>query len=65
MDHVVYLDSKAKEFAGLLDSSKKMIIRGATGRKIPYERVNSGDTLYFIENDASGLICGRGLLQMF
>jgi hypothetical protein len=62
MDHVVYLDSKAKEFAGLLDSSKKMIIRGATGRKIPYERVNSGDTLYFIENDASGLICGRGVV---
>jgi hypothetical protein len=63
MDHVVYLDAKAKEFTKLLDGTKKMIIRGATGRKIPYERVNYGDVLYFIENNASGLICGRGVLQ--
>jgi ABC-type sulfate transport system substrate-binding protein len=62
MEHVVYLDTKAKEFARLLDGSKKMIIRGAAGRKIPYERVNSGDVLYFIENNASGLICGQGIV---
>ncbi len=56
MDHVVYLDAKAKELTKILSNEKTMIIRGATGRKLPYGRVNSGDILYFIENDGSGLI---------
>ena len=40
MDHVVYLDAKANELDRLLDGSKAMIIRGATGRKLPYGRVH-------------------------
>jgi len=32
MDHVAYLDAKAKEMDKILDGSKTMIIRGATGR---------------------------------
>ena len=54
MDHVVYLDKKAKELEKILSDEKTMIIRGATGRKIPYGRVNQGDILYFLENDGSG-----------
>jgi len=50
MDHVVYLDTKANELVSLLDGKKTMIIRGATGRKLPYGRVNQSDTLYFIES---------------
>lgn len=56
MDHVVYLDAKAEELQKILDSSKTMIIRGATGRKMPYGRVDEGDVLYFIENKGDGLI---------
>jgi hypothetical protein len=33
-----------------------MLIRGATGRKMPYGRVNTGDILYLLENDGCGLI---------
>lgn len=33
-----------------------MIIRGAAGRKMPYGRVNPGDTLYFLNNDGEGII---------
>lgn len=33
MDHVVYVDTKSKELEKLLDGSKSMIIRGATGIK--------------------------------
>ena len=47
MDHVVYLDAKAKELDLLISGEKGMIIRGATGRKMPYGRVNTGDVLYF------------------
>ena len=56
MDHVVYVDAKAKELAEILNRNKTMIIRGAAGRKMPYGRVCQGDTLYLIENDGSGLV---------
>ena len=56
MDHVVYLDAAAKELDLLLSRQKTMIIRGATGRKLPYGRVAQGDVLYFINNNAEGLV---------
>lgn len=56
MDHVVYLDAKSNEMEKLLEGSKKMIIRGAAGRKMPYGRVNHGDKLYFINNNGKGLV---------
>jgi hypothetical protein len=56
MDHVVYLDAKAKELDILLSGKKTMIVRGATGRKLPYGRVSSGDVLYFINNNAEGVV---------
>ncbi len=56
MDHVVYLDASAKEFDLLLSAKKKMIIRGATGRKLPYGRVSANDVLYFINNNAEGVV---------
>lgn len=62
MDHVVYLDHKASELEKLLSGQKTMIIRGATGRKMPYGRVEMDDTLYFIENDSSGVIKASGIV---
>ncbi len=56
MDHIVYLDKKAKELDNLIAGKKTMIIRGAMGRKMPYERVDIGDTLYFTENNGEGLV---------
>ena len=56
MDHVVYLDAKANELELLLSAKKTMIVRGAAGRKMPHGRVNQGDTLYFINNNAEGVI---------
>lgn len=60
MDHVVYLDAQAKEMEKLLSGEKSMIIRGATGRKIPHGRVNPGDCLFFINNNAEGLVRAKG-----
>ena len=54
MDHIVYLDAKAKELENLVKGNKSMIIRGANGRKIPYGRVNEGDILYFVNNNGMG-----------
>ena len=50
MDHIVYLDYKAKELENLKLGKKSMIVRGAMGRKVPYGRVAKNDTLYFVEN---------------
>jgi len=59
MDHVVYLDSSAKELENLLAGKKTMVIRGAAGRKMPYGRVNVNDMLYFINNNGEGMVRGQ------
>lgn len=63
MDHVVYLDSKARELANLASGKKSMIIRGAMGRKLPYGILNAGDVLYFIENKGDGLIKAKAVID--
>ena len=63
MDHIVYLDSKANELKNLLDGSKSMIIRGATGRKLPHGRVHEGDALFFINNNAEGQVKAKGVVS--
>ena len=63
MDHVVYLDAPAKELDGLLSGRKTMIIRGATGRKLPHGRVQAGDVLYFINNNAEGTVRARAIVS--
>ena len=62
MDHVVYVDHKTNELEKLLDGSKKMIIRGAAGRKMPHGRVNPGDVLYLINNNAEGFVLARAVV---
>jgi hypothetical protein len=56
MDHIVYVDAKARELEKLLSIEKTMIIRGATGRKLPYGRVEPGDCLFFIVNNGDGIV---------
>jgi len=63
MDHVVYLDAKSNELENLLSVKKSMIIRGAAGRKVPYGKVNVGDILYFINNNAEGEIKAKGVVS--
>ena len=63
MDHVVYVDHKANELEKLFSGDKTIIIRGATGRKLPYGRVFEGDHLYFIRNNGEGLIWAKGIVQ--
>jgi hypothetical protein len=63
MDHIVYLDSKSRELENLVRGNKSMIIRGATGRKLPHGRVQEGDVLYFINNNGEGEIKARGVVS--
>jgi len=60
MEHLAYCEAKAKELARIINGEKSMLIRGATGRKLPYGRVTQGDTIYLIENDGKGLIVAKG-----
>ncbi len=63
MDHLVYLDAQAKELENLLTGKKTMIIRGATGRKLPHGRVGAGDMLYFINNNAEGAVRAKAKVK--
>lgn len=49
MVHLVYCDDKEKVLDKIKTGAKTMIIRGASGRKIPHSRVFEGETLYFLE----------------
>ena len=63
MDHVVYLGAQAKELENLLSGKKTMIIRGATERILPHRRVDAGDMLYFINNNAEGVVCAKAKVK--
>ncbi len=63
MEHLAYCDSKSKELLNLLNGSKTMLIRGATGRKLPHGRVEIGEVVYLIENSGDGLIKAKGLVK--
>ena len=63
MDHIVYLDAQAKELENLLSGKKTMIVRGATGRKLPHGRVDAGDVLYFINNNAEGMVRATAMVR--
>ena len=63
MEHIAYCESKAKELDNLLAGNKNMLIRGATGRKLPHGRVSPGETVYLLENDGSGIIKAKGIVS--
>lgn len=62
MDHVVYVDIKAHELEKLVGGEKTMIVRGATGRKLPYGRVQLNDCLFFIQNKGDGMVRARAVV---
>jgi hypothetical protein len=62
MIHVVYCDDKAKVLEKITEGSKSMIIRGATGRKIPHSRVYEGETLYFMKK-GTGKISAKAVVS--
>lgn len=63
-EHLVYLDSKAKELEKLLNKEKTMIIRGAAGRKSPLgERAKKDDIVYFVETGGDLTVKFRGVIK--
>lgn len=62
MVHIVYCDDKEHVLEKILDGTKTMIVRGATGRKIPHSRVFQGETLYFMKT-GSGKISAMATVK--
>lgn len=66
MVHLVYCDSTGKKGEKVLDKilagAKTMVVRGATGRKIPHSRVYEGEHLYFMEK-GSALITATAIVK--
>lgn len=62
-EHLVYLNSKAKELEKLLDGSKTMVIRGAAGKKSPLGgRAKVGDDIYFVETGGDMTVSHKGII---
>ena len=66
MVHLVYCDNSGKKGERVLEKilagTKTMVVRGATGRKIPHSRVFSGERLYFMEK-GSAEITARAMVK--
>jgi len=63
-EHLVYLDSKAKELEKLLNNEKTMIIRGASGKKTPLGgRAKINDIIYFVETGGNMMVTHRGVIS--
>ena len=63
MQHVVYTEAKASELEQLLSGEKTMIIRSAPDRRIPYDKVEVGDTLFFLRNNGEGLVRAKATVS--
>jgi hypothetical protein len=63
MDHIVYVDTQSREMEQLLNGEKTMIVRTASGRKIPYDRLENGDRLFFTRNNGEGLILASAVVK--
>ncbi len=63
MQHVVYTEAKASELENLLSGEKTMLIRSSSDRQVPYEKVEVGDTLFFLRNNGEGLIRAKATVS--
>lgn len=63
-EHLVYLDSKAKELEKILNNEKTMIIRGANGKKCPLGgRAKTNDIIYFVETGGDMIVAYKGIIS--
>lgn len=62
MIHLAYTSRKDKELSKLLSLEKTMVVRGASGRKIPHSRVYPGEEIYFIEQGSKEIKC-KGIVE--
>jgi hypothetical protein len=62
MVHLAYCDDKEKVLEKILSGNKTMLIRGATGRKIPHSRVFEGETIYLMKKN-SGKITAKAIVE--
>ena len=63
-EHLVYLNSKAKELEKLLTKEKTMIVRGTAGKKCPLGgRAKVNDDIYFVETGADMTVSYKGVIS--
>lgn len=63
-EHLVYLNSKARELEKLVNHEKTMIIRGAAGRKCPLGgRAKVGDIVYFVQTGGDLTVTHKGIIS--
>jgi len=63
MDHLVYVDSEAKELERLLAGHKTIIIRGFDKPVTPYNKVFEGDSLFFLTTKREGVVQARAVAK--
>jgi hypothetical protein len=65
MDHIVTLDSEAKEIENLIMRGKSMIVHASDIKCIPYGIVAEGDVLYFVNDNNPAEIKAKGIVFVY
>jgi hypothetical protein len=63
MDHLVYVDSEAKELERLLAGHKTIILRGSHEPVAPYNKIFEGDSLFLITTKREGVVQAKALVK--
>ncbi|HOX29647.1 MAG TPA: hypothetical protein P5080_00570 [Candidatus Paceibacterota bacterium] len=63
MDHAVSVDLKSNELERLLNGKTTAIIRGASGRMLPCDKVFPGEYVYFVRDLGEQVAVARGLVK--
>lgn len=50
MIHIVYLDNRTNALELILTGKKTIIAKGSMSRRIPYNKIEVGDVIYFIKS---------------
>ena len=64
MVHVVYCDDKEKVLEKILAGTKTMIVRSASGRKIPHSRVFEGEKLYLMKKGTAKITATADVVKV-
>jgi len=63
MNHIVTLDSEAKEIENLIKGSKSMVVHAADTKCVPYGTVAEGDVLYFVNDSNPAEVKAKGVVS--
>lgn len=63
MDHICYIDTSNSEYLRIRQKVVNLLIRGSIKKKIPYQKIFTGDLIYFALKSRRNLLLSRCIVK--